>query len=148
MIELLLGPVTGLLGSAVTGVVSYFERQQQIEMKKLDHAHEVVLLDKQMQIRGQEMENELAIANLAADAEALKGSYNEAASYGSSWEWVNAVLKLTRPFLTIALMVAAVALAWFVIEDDNAQAEIVKQVVYLSGVAIGWWFGDRRKTSK
>jgi len=148
MLEILLGPFTGLLGSAVTGLVSYFETQQKIEMKKLDHAHEVVLLDKQAQMRGAEMENEQALAEIAADVTALQGSYDHAASFGESYLWVNAVLKLVRPVLTLVLMGSSVVIASFVIEDENAQIELAKQVVYLAGTAIGWWFGDRRKTNK
>lgn len=145
MLELLLGPVTGLIGSAVSGITSYFERQQEMEKMKLAHSHELALFQKEAELRDREMSNEIALAEIRADREALRGSYQEAASQvGETYRWVIAVLKLTRPTLTAMLAIGAISLAAIHAQD----MDLIDQVIYLAGVAIGWWFGDRRKTAK
>lgn len=145
MLELLLGPVTGLIGSAVSGITAYFERQQEMEKMTLEHSHELMLFEKQSQLREKEMSNEIAQAEIRADMEALRGSYQEASNQvGETYRWVIAVLKLTRPTLTAMLAIGAISLAAI----HHQEMDLIDQVIYLAGVAIGWWFGDRRKTAK
>jgi hypothetical protein len=141
------GPIVGVLGSVVSGVVGYFEKKQQIESDKLKFQHEEALLDKQIAARTSEMESEEAIAGMAADAAALKGSYRHDASYGETGPIIASVLRLVRPMLTL-ILIGLVAL--IVVLDDSAidRQGVALKVLFLAEVAVTWWFADRRKAAK
>jgi hypothetical protein len=151
MIEILTtvfgGPIVGVLGSVVSGVVGYFEKQQQIESDRVRFAHEAHLLEKHIAARGQELESERDIAAISADASMLRGSYRHDASYGDTGPIVNSILRLVRPILTIALigLVAALVIA----QDQTLDRQgIALKVLFLCEVAITWWFADRRRSRR
>tara|TARA_R110002110_G_scaffold401408_1_gene618238 strand:+ start:1059 stop:1520 length:462 start_codon:yes stop_codon:yes gene_type:complete len=140
------GPIVGVLGSLVSGVVGYFERKQQIEADKAKYAHEKKLLDMQHAMRGREMENERAIATMETDAQNLSASYMHDASYGQATQWVVNVLRLVRPALTVAL----VGIVAYMVVANTAGVEgqkIATKVLFLAEVAVTWWFADRRKAA-
>ena len=141
------GPLVGVIGSLFSGVVGYFERKQQIEADKAKYAHEALLLDKQIAARGQELESEAEIASIAADAAALKGSYEHDASYGESGPIISGILRLVRPALTVFLLVMVAGLVFLKVEGIEMK-EVALKVLFLSEVAVTWWFADRRRSRK
>ena len=134
LITTLLGPVTGLVGSAVTSWFKEREARAALEAKKLDQAHELVLLDKQAAIRG------------------VAASYqHDMASAGKSYAWAEAIKTLTRPVLTL-LLIALSAAIYFTIDPlvssiNEMQQHIVYSVLFLTEVAVTWWFADRARAS-
>ena len=152
LITTLLGPVTGLVGSAVTSWFKEREAKAALEAKKLDQAHELVLLDKHAAIRGVEMENERAIAEVDAMARGVAASYqHDMASAGKSYAWAEAIKTLTRPVLTL-LLIALSAAIYFTIDPlvssiNDMQQHIVYSVLFLTEVAVTWWFADRARAS-
>ena len=145
--SLFAGPLLGVFGSLISGVMGYFERQQQMEADKAKFAHETNLLKLQFQARGQELESEEEIAAVAADTEALKGSYAHDASYGESGPIISGMLRLVRPALTFAL-IAIVAVLVLLDDTQLDRTQLSLKVVVMMEVAIAWWFADRRRARK
>ena len=145
--SLFAGPLLGVFGSLISGVMGYFERQQQMEADKAKFAHETNLLKLQVQARGQELESEEEIAAIAADTEALKGSYQHDASYGESGPIISGMLRLVRPALTFAL-IAIVAVLVLLDDTQLDRTQLSLKVVVMMEVAIAWWFADRRRARK
>jgi len=143
---LLMGPATGLLGSLFGGVMKYFEKKQEMEAQAIKQAHEVTLLQMNIAARGEEMENEAMIAQVAATADMVSASYQHDASYGTSNPWINGALRMIRPILTIGLI--ALTTLIFLKANEAEQSKIILTVLYMTEVAVTWWFADRARGSK
>jgi hypothetical protein len=147
------GGIFGLVGSGLAGVAKYFQRKQEQEFKKEAWGHEYELLKLQMQSRSQETENELAIVSQGGSYAGLKESIKADQKDLESYRWVNAIRSLFRPILTTLLLVICFSLFRDILTENTlmlekqAVTEILKYIVYSlvfsSGTAIVWWFGDR-----
>lgn len=137
----LLGGGTGILGTVIGKVSTYFEKKQDMEMRLAEFAHEARLQEMQMASDQLERENEKAIQETATYQATRQASYKHDDSYGKPYRWVITVLRLVRPFLTV-LLIALTAIIFFNLPGDGRDA-IANQVVFLTGMAISWWFGDR-----
>ncbi len=154
---ILSGPLLGLLGSAFSSVMGYFEREQRMKADKAKHDHETRLLEMNIRARGQEMENEAWIAQMGATADMLAGSYEHDASYGPVSGNISAALRFVRPLLTLILVVLT-GIIYFsvadgaVIEIDGdtmtVRERVVISVLLMTEAAITWWFADRRISRK
>jgi len=63
------------------------------------------------------------------------------------YPWVAAILRLTRPILTIFL----VAIVWYIYATSNDfahQETIIQSVIYMASTAVLFWFGDRAMRPK
>ncbi len=145
--SLFAGPLVGIFGSVVSGITGYFERAQQIEADAAKFAHEQILLDKQIAMRGQELESEENIAAISADVEALKGSYQHDSSYGDTPQWANVMLRMVRPCLTFSL-VGLVAVILLTDVEGVTMSDVAMKVLFLAEVAVSWWFADRRRSRR
>lgn len=141
----LFGGATGILGTVVGKVAGYFEKKQELEMARENNKHELALQEMQISARAQELESEAAIAEMANASAMRTASYEHDASYGKPYRWVVTLLRLVRPILTIMLIVLT-AILFFNLSEEG-QDEIASQVIFLTGMAISWWFGDRYKGS-
>ena len=157
LVSLLGGPIVGVLGSAISAGMSYLERKQKIEETKLEFAQEIKLQEMNIKARSEEMESELLIAQTEAVTQQLSASYQHDASYGQVGQGAATVLRFVRPALTFGLL-ALVAIVYFTmpeaqIVDENGVASslgelVVLKILFLTEVALTWWFIDRRKTNK
>lgn len=156
LVSLFGGPLAGLLGSIVSGVVGYFEKKQQIAADRERFAHEEKLQEMNIAARGQEIEQENLIAQTRAMAETLSASYRHDASYGPVSAGAAAALRWVRPGLTIALL-ALVAALWFTAPDGaitigdetmTIREKIVSSILFMAEAAMTWWFADRRRANK
>ena len=152
--SILTGGATGLLGTAVSGVIDFFQARQR-------HGQEMDLRRLDIELAKTEAEGALARAAIVADAEreraeweALEASYRQAARRwsrpGEGWvmQLVDAVRGLTRPALTWSLF-ALVGAIYFLLGASEFTAEplrprIVETVLYLFTAAMLWWFGARQ----
>ena len=152
--SILTGGATGLLGTAVSGVIDFFQARQR-------HGQEMDLRRLDIELAKTEAEGALARAAIVAEAEreraeweALEASYRQAARRwsrpGEGWvmQLVDAVRGLTRPALTWSLF-ALVGAIYFLLGASEFTAEplrprIVETVLYLFTAAILWWFGARQ----
>lgn len=146
------GPLMGLIGSITSAVFKERETKAAVDAKKVDQAHELALLDAQAKQRGVELENERAIAQADAVARQVVASYeHDAASAGKSYAWAEAVKTLFRPFITLALVLLSAAI-YFTFDPltmglNPIQEHIIASVLFLTEVAVTWWFADRARES-
>lgn len=155
--SLLAGPATGLFGSLVSnifgGIAGYFKRKQELQAQKLQQDHETNLLQMNISARGQEMENEQMIAQMAAAADMLAASYQHDASYGPVSTKVAAVLRFVRPVLTLLLLILTGTIYFTSLdaatitvgeETMTIKDKVVMSVLFMTEAAVFWWFADRR----
>ena len=144
------GPIVGLIGSGVSAFFKEREHKAALEEKKVDQAHELVLLDKHAAVRGQELENERAIAEVDAVARQVVASYQNDAAVLPAHGWVADVKALFRPFITM-MLVALSAAIYFTFDPMNGlnplQERIIASMLFLTEVAVTWWFADRARAS-
>ena len=152
--SVLTGGATGLLGTALSAVVDFFQSRQR-------HAQELDLRRLDIELARTEAEGAAAHAAIEAQAtreraewEAMEASYREAARRwsrpGEGWamQLVDAVRGLTRPALTWSLFALVGAIYFLLGASDLAavslRPRIVETVLYLFTAAILWWFGARQ----
>lgn len=142
VIEAILGVLSGGLGSWVSKGIGYFEKRQ-------DFQHELKLLEMQMATKKAETESELLIAEEASISTLRQASYTHDSDSGKVSRWVSNTLRLTRPVLTIFLIVL-VGCIWFTVgnEDASVKLQIIEGVLYMASAALAWWFGDRTPNQK
>lgn len=130
------GGLTGLLGSVVGRVAGYFEEKQKTKRLQIELDHELKLQDMQLKDKQAEREHEAEIVFDGNATESLIGSYEHDSSYnGSALRWV-------RPVLTL-LLIGLTFWVYDSLPDQTSKADIGSQIVYLTTVAISWWFADR-----
>ena len=146
MVELLgtmlAGGATGIFGSLINRVASYFERKQErkfiLEKYKLD-----------AEARKDEYEYHMEEAQLEANTQALKASYQHDSNIGVASKWVINTLKLVRPVLTLLLIALTSSIIYELLSSDMMGADqldyIIQSVFYLTTTSITWWFGDRSR---
>ncbi|MDE0387444.1 MAG: hypothetical protein OXI75_01985 [Rhodospirillales bacterium] len=153
-VSVLTGGATGLLGTALSAVVDFFQSRQR-------HAQELDLRRLDIELAKAEAEGAAAHAAIEAQAtrekaewEAMEASYREAARRwsrpGEGWamQLVDVVRGLTRPALTWSLFALVGAIYFLLGASDLAavslRPRIVETVLYLFTAAILWWFGARQ----
>ena len=153
-VSVLTGGATGLLGTALSAVVDFFQSRQR-------HAQELDLRRLDIELAKAEAEGAAAHAAIEAQAtrekaewEAMEASYREAARRwsrpGEGWamQLVDVVRGLTRPALTWSLFALVGAIYFLLAASDLAavslRPRIVETVLYLFTAAILWWFGARQ----
>lgn len=158
MIDLILGVVsggmTGLLGSVLSGGVKFFtDRQNQkhelskmeMELRHMDKEADIARDIKEMDLEGQEA---------AAAWKGLEASYAESGKRWSTGDsgWivaVDVVRGMMRPVLTLALVGVTTGI-YFTLgdESESLQERIIATILYLTALALSWWFADRQITKK
>ena len=149
LLGLLTGGATGLIGTALSGVMKYFTNKQEqghelkvmeMELKHMDKEAEVAL-----KIETKKQEGKEAQAAWAG----LEASYREAGQRWSTGDsgWivmVDVVRGLMRPLLTLCLVIL-MGTIYFLHGPQNPgmQEQIVATVLYLATSAVLWWFGSR-----
>ena len=153
-VSVLTGGATGLLGTALSAVVDFFQSRQR-------HAQELDLRRLDIELAKAEAEGAAAHAAIEAQAtreraewEAMEASYREAARRwsrpGEGWamQLVDVVRGLTRPALTWSLFALVGAIYFLLGASDLAavslRPRIVETVLYLFTAAMLWWFGARQ----
>ena len=148
ILSLITGGATGILGSAIGKFFGFLKVREERKTQRVNNAHIERLHELNMSARGQELESEERIAGTAAAAKMQEGSYRHDASYGQVAPWAATVLRLVRPVLTFSL-VALTLTFWLSASGDDLvdanalKTQIVSTTLYLTTVAITWWFGDR-----
>ena len=158
MMDLILGVVsggaTGLIGSVLSGTVKIFtDRQNQShELAKMEM--ELRHMDKEAELAREMKELELEGIEAQAAWKGLEASYVEA---GKRWStgnspWiiaVDVVRGMMRPLLTLSL-VALTTGVYFSLGVDSLQLQerIIATILYLTALALSWWFADRQIAKK
>ena len=146
ILTVLFGGATGIIGTLVGKVAGYFEAKQKLELTREEFKQELALQELNMKARAGEMENEQAIAEVAAFTSTRQASYKHDSDMGKPYRWVVTLLRLIRPLLTLSL-IALTGILFFQLGEEG-QDSIATQVIFLTGMAVSWWFGDRYKGGK
>ena len=119
------------------------EKARERDERGAERAHELALIEMNEKVRRAEAESEHEAALIHQDSINLNRSYEHAIrSQTHSYKWVGALLSMVRPALTLGLVGTSV---YLVIEAQDPQltATATVAILDLTGLAIGWWFGDR-----
>jgi hypothetical protein len=154
VLGLLTGGATGLIGTALSGVMKFFNMKQ-------EQAHELKVME--MELRQMDKEAEIALSieekkQEGKEAEAawrgLEASYREAGQRWSTGDsgwivFVDVVRGLMRPLLTL-LLVVLMGVIYFTLGADkpSMQDQIIATVLYLATASVLWWFGSRMLDNK
>lgn len=138
----LFGGATGLLGTVVGKVFGWLELRERRKALVIEQAHELALFDRQAALRQTEMESERALADTAAWQAGRVASYRHDMAAGETYRWVASIIRLTRPALTL-LLLGLTGWVFLRVSDLGIQSDIVNQIVFLTSMAVAWWFGDR-----
>lgn len=125
----------GLFGLIGAGVNKYFDykKQAQINVQELEMADKVsIQMDKELEIAKFKGSMELEIQEGDNDAKGLMSAIEAEQSIKEVHQWVNDVRGMTRPVLTLIL----VLMAW---KEDG----IDKSLDWMASTAVTFWFGDR-----
>ncbi|UIJ38516.1 hypothetical protein LWC08_05185 [Desulfobaculum bizertense] len=175
LLSLVAGGATGLFGSLVKGVGDYFKRQQEMKHERELRRLDMEMMDKEWEYRDRAASREGEVRVTESGDDLQEASYAlDKATYSRGFTVshfvnkfllvsVDVVRGLTRPALTVFML-------WMVwntrcqVEDVIARAglerldislamdlekRIVCTILYLAGLSVAWWFGDRgRKVGK
>tara|TARA_R100001015_G_C4567647_1_gene126266 strand:+ start:293 stop:775 length:483 start_codon:yes stop_codon:yes gene_type:complete len=149
------GGLTGILGSAVSGIFKFLEVREANKAKVADRQHELRLQEIQMKAYQQETERELAIASQKSASEQMVASYDHDSKIGEGSQWCVNTLRLVRPAITL-LSWCMVTMIWFTMNkgflDAASQSEVMRYLimttVYTASASTLWWFGDRGRSFK
>lgn len=136
------GGLLGLLGTGVNFALGYFKNKQE-HSQRLEWARdnrETLALEGQLVAA--RTAGDLAVAREKGAAEAFVGSQEAEARIGRSYKWVEAVRALTRPGLTLILVILAAVLRYSA--DEATRAYIDQNIVVTAVAAVTWWFGQRQ----
>ncbi len=153
LIALLGGPITGLLGSAFGIFGKWLEHKQDLEKTAITNAQEIELQKLNIAARGQEIEQEALIAQTSAMSKMLKSSYQHDIGGGQASQSVINVLRLMRPLFTILLILLSGLIFFYSTEGDLIDGQPIREhvvltILYMTEVAVTWWFADRARSSK
>lgn len=154
ILSLLTGGATGLIGTALSGVMKFFTNKQEqshelkvmeMELRHMDKEAEVAL-----KIEAKKQEGKEAIAAWAG----LEASYKEAGQRWSTGDsgwivFVDVVRGLMRPLLTLLLVILMGAI-YFTLAPEQTEMhdQIIATILYLATASVLWWFGSRAISRK
>ena len=135
----------GLIGTIVGKTFGWLEAKEKNKTLLAQNAHELNLLKEQANMKQAEMESEYMIAQMSADASIRTAAYDHDASYGETPRWCSAILRLVRPTVTLLLMGMSGYIYWKAYEfgDWNTTKMLAEEVVFMTSLAITFWFGSR-----
>jgi hypothetical protein len=129
------GGLLGLLGTGVNFALGYFQRKQ-------EHAQRIESLRLEGELNAAKTAGDVAVAREQGAAGAFVASQQAEANIGRSYKWVEAVRALTRPGLTVMLVILAAVLRYSA--DEATRSYIDQNIVVTAVAAVTWWFGQRQ----
>ena len=136
------GGLLGLLGTGVNFALGFFQRRQE-HAQRIEWAREErETLALQGQLAAAQTAGDLAVARERGAADAFTASLQAEARIGRSYRWVDAVRALTRPGLTLLLVLLAAVLRYSA--DEATRAYIDQNIIVTAVAAVTWWFGQRQ----
>ena len=143
------GPLLGILGSLASGWFKMKEKEAEALERQYDRGHELALLELQGEQRSQDREGELAIAQAdAASRQVTASMRHDIELTKRESQWVTNIKALFRPGITLILVLLDAAMFFKGVEVADLtpiREMIVTGIVFLTEVAVTWWFGDRAR---
>ena len=138
----LTGGATGIFGTLIGKAFSFADHWMEEKKNAAEHTRTIEMHRLQAELKAEESERELAIAEALSASQLRQASDSHDMSAGKSSRWVNDTLRLVRPVLTGGLIVL-VGVIYFSSDDLLQQETIVHSVIYMASSAVLWWYGDR-----
>jgi len=132
------GPLFGIVGSVITNVLGAYQEAQR---QKREYAHIEKMTDMNAKFKAQEAEYELVSTQVESIGETISASYAHDASYGAVGQFAATLLRFVRPTLTFMLIGMVI---YFFMDGEVGKPLIVEKTLFLSEMALTWWFVDRR----
>jgi hypothetical protein len=129
------GGVLGLLGTGINFTLGYFQRKQ-------EHTQRIEMLRIEADVNAAKVAGDVAVAREQGAAGAFVASQQAEANIGRSYPWVEAVRALTRPGLTLLLVILATILRYSA--DDATRSYIDQNIIVTAVASVTWWFGQRQ----
>lgn len=145
--SVLTGGATGLIGTAVSHVFSFFKEKQKNAhtLAMMREERETLMLEIEGRERVAEIQSESAqdIAESKAFLASMNADRARYSSGDSRWlVMVDVVRGLIRPALTVGLVIF-VGVIWSTSNDPEIDKQVVATVLYVCTAAVLWWFGTR-----
>ena len=134
------GGLLGIFGSVANRVIGIWEAREERENMRVEHAHELRLVEEQRESARVETEMELARVQTEGSYEGLAESLRHDSSMDDVSPWVNNIRALVRPSLTGTSLIAMIVMAFSL---SDMRLELVEAVTFVGTTAAVWWFGDR-----
>lgn len=154
LLSVLTGGATGLLGTAISAGIGYFERrqrhQQELDLRRVDleiTRAESVSAERVAAIEAESTENATALRAIEASHRSAEVRWSRG---DSGWfVFVDVVRGLIRPVLTLGFVALAGAIYFRLPAASPADvgARLIDTVLYLATTTTLWWFGTRPKTA-
>jgi hypothetical protein len=160
-----LGAIAGAIGAIGNKIIDLKLKDKENDALKIKLDHDVVMRDKDLALAQAEANARFEMAKVDADVKAvtadmsaLQASFivDKATYTDSRWGYIIDFIRgSTRPVLTYLAMYLVIFMTIMTIKDmdkhpltSEQSMEILKEVLFLAGLAISWWFGARPGTSK
>lgn len=141
LIEGLLGSVTGLIGTVVGGIFKYKTMKAQIELKKAEHSHELLMVKAETEAMIMESKANIAITRAQVegaidleDAKAYVTAQKEGNKNIFSNKWINSLMTAEGKWKIFTVPLAAMIATLFGIADFSKAFIRPALTVYLIGV--------------
>lgn len=155
-----IGAIAGAIGGIAGKVYDLKLEAQKLEALKIENDFKLAMRQKDMELAAQEAQAQFQIHKVDTDAQVVvadlaslqKSVEADKATYGDTWmgRVVDFIRGSTRPVITYFAMWLVIASAYKVLRSTTFTPEqgmqVLDQVLFLSGTAIGWWFGARVST--
>ena len=126
------------MGSVITNVLGAYQEAQR---QKREYAHIEKMTDMNAKFKAQEAEYELVSTQVESIGETISANYAHDASYGAVGQFAATLLRFVRPTLTFLLIGMVI---YFFVDGEVGKPLIVEKTLFLSEMALTWWFVDRR----
>lgn len=152
-----IGAIAGAIGGIAGKVYDLKLEAQKLEAQKVENDFKLAMRTKDMELAAQEAQAQFQIHKVDTDAQVVvadlaslgKAIDADRATYGDSWSGkvVDFIRGTVRPVITYLAMWVVIACAYKVLRTTTFSAEqgaaILDQVLFLSALAVGYWFGAR-----
>lgn len=165
--------IAGILGTSGLGAVigtigAWVQKREDRKIKQMEYDHDLKRMDFQIQESRLEHEQALALADKEIDKAKTEGEIQQelgeldaftqsitAGAKETGIAFVDAVRGLMRPIITSYLLIISTVLAIKIntlvgglgsLPQDDVfvlYSDIINQVLFLTMVAVTWWFGTR-----
>ena len=141
---MLSGGATGLLGTLMSGGISFFKKKQA-------NAHMLQLREMDMRELALEAQSSERQEALKLEAAMRKGSYADARTFisknmkltnGQKWivVFIDLIRGLMRPVITIFFLV----MTYLLYRQGQETQSIESAIIYMTTTTVLWWFGTRQ----
>ena len=135
---------------AIKEAAAQFERD--LKLREFDRqdaesarAHEIKLHELNQGAADRENERAIRLADLQGRDAARLEVHKEQTALSSNprgSQWTIDTLRMVRPILT-ALYSLLLAVVFLTVDDAELRKHIVYQIVFIAGMTVTWWFGER-----